>query len=71
MSTEELLEQFVTEVETMLERQKKYFNEPKDSPQKFTLLLPQSKAQEKKVREMIKNYRDAQSEKVYPSLFPD
>ncbi len=70
MSTEEKLEQFVTEVETMLERQKTYYKEPKDSPQKYPLLM-QSKAQEKKVREMVKSYRDEQQRKLEPLLFPD
>lgn len=70
MNDKELLEQFVSEVEAMLQAQRKYFSEPKDSPQKY-VILSQSKAQEKKVREMIKNYRDDQQRKLEPSLFPD
>lgn len=70
MNPEELLEQFVSEMEKMLECQRRYFKEPKDSPQKYSILM-QSKVQEKKVREMIKNYRDAQQKKLEPSLFPE
>ena len=70
MNVEELLEQFVTEVETMLENQKTYYKEPKDSPNKYPLLM-KSKVQEKKVREMVQNYRDEQRKKREPSLFPD
>lgn len=70
MNEQEKLEQFVSEVETMLECQRKYFKEPKDSPQKYGILM-QSKAQEKKVREMIKSYRDEQQRKLEPSLFPE
>ena len=70
MNEKELLEQFVSEVETMLQAQRNYFREPKDSPQKYSILM-QSKAQEKKVREMIKGYRDEQQRKLEPSLFPD
>jgi t-SNARE complex subunit (syntaxin) len=70
MNEKEQLEQFVSEVETMLDCQKKYFKEPKESPQKY-IILAQSRAQEKKVREMIKNYRDEQQKKLEPSLFPD
>lgn len=70
MNTEELLEQFVTEVETMLENQKTYYKEPKESQNKYPLLI-KSKAQEKKVREMVQNYRDEQRKKREPSLFPD
>lgn len=70
MNAEELLEQFVTEVETMLENQKMYYKEPKDSTYKLPLLM-KSKVQEKKVREMVQNYRDEQRKKREPSLFPD
>lgn len=70
MSIEELLEQFVSETEKMLECQKRYFKEPKDSPQKYPILM-QSKVKEKKVREMIKSYRDEQQKKLEPSLFPE
>lgn len=69
MNEKELLEQFVSETEKMLECQKRYFKEPKDSPQKYQILM-QSKTQEKKVREMIKSYRDEQMNKIHPSLFP-
>ena len=69
MNEKELLEQFVSETEKMLECQKRYFKEPKDSPQKYPILL-QSKAQEKKVREMILSYRDEQKKKLESSLFP-
>lgn len=70
MNAEELLEQFVTEVETMLENQKMYYKEPKGSPNKYPFLV-KSKVQEKKVREMVQNYRDEQRKKREPSLFPD
>ena len=70
MNENELLEQFVSETEKMLECQKRYFKEPKDSPQKYQILM-QSKVQEKKVREMIKSHRDEQMNKMHPSLFPE
>lgn len=70
MNAKELLEQFVTEVETMLENQKTYYKEPKDSLNKYPLLM-KSKVQEKKVREMVQNYRDEQRKKREPSLFPE
>lgn len=70
MNESEKLEQFVTEVETMLENQKTYYKEPKDSPQKYNLLM-KSKAQEKKVRLMVQDYREEQRKQREPSLFPD
>ena len=68
MSTEEKLEQFVSEVDTMLNLQQKYFRTPKDAPEKFGILKA-SKAQEGKVRQMIKDHRDEQQRKLEPSLF--
>lgn len=70
MNEKEQLEQFVSEVDTMLNLQQKYFRTPKDSPDKFGILKA-SKAQEGKVRQMIKNYRDEQQKKLEPSLFPE
>jgi hypothetical protein len=70
MNEKEFLEHFVSETEKMLEWQRNYFKEPKGSPQKYAILL-QSKAKEKKVRELIKSYRDEQQKKLEPSLFPE
>lgn len=70
MNEKELLEQFVSEVETMLQAQRKYYSEPKDSPMKY-VILAQSKAQEKKVRKMVDDYRDEQRRRLEPSLFPE
>lgn len=69
MNEKELLEQLVADCEELFKRQREYFKEPKDSPQKYGLLM-HSKAQEKKVRDFIKNYRDEQRRKLEPSLFP-
>ena len=68
MNEKEQLEQFVSEVDKMLNIQKKYYSTPKDAPEKFGILKA-SKAQESKVRQMIKDYRDEQQKKLEPSLF--
>lgn len=68
MNEKELLEQLMADVEEMFQRQRAYFKEPKDSPGKYGLLM-QSKVQEKKVKDFIKNYRDEQRRKLEPSLF--
>ena len=52
----------------MLSLQRKYFGIPKDSPDKYPALM-ESKAQEKKVRQMIKDYYEEQKRKLEPSLF--
>lgn len=64
-----MLEQFVSEVETMLQLQRKYFSIPRDAPGKY-LVLNESKEQEGKVRKVVKDYREEQRRKMEPSLFP-
>lgn len=68
MNEKELLEQLVADCEELFKRQREYFKEPKDSPNKYGLLM-HSKAQEKKVRDFIQNYRAEQQRKLEPSLF--
>jgi hypothetical protein len=70
MNEKEMLEQLITDCEEMFKRQREYFKEPKDSPQKYGLMM-HSKAQEKKIKEFCKKYRDEQQKKLEPSLFPE
>lgn len=70
MNEKELLGQLVAETDKMLSLQRKYFGIPKDSADKYPALM-ESKAQEKKVRQMIKDYYEEQKRKLEPSLFGD
>ncbi len=68
MNEKEQLEQFVGETEKMLNLQQKYYKTPRDAPEKMGVLQA-SKKQESKVRQMIKDYREAEKRKLEPSLF--
>ena len=70
MNEKEQLEQLVSDCEELFKRQQAYFKEPKDSPMKQGLLV-HSKAQEKKIKEFCKHYREEQQKKLEPSLFPE
>ena len=70
MNDKEMLEQLIADCEELFKRQQAYFKEPKDSPYKQSLLI-NSKAQEKKIKDFCKSYRDEQQKKLEPSLFPE
>lgn len=63
------LNDFVDAVKTMLQKQKEFFDTPKDQPFTRKEKLIASKQAETRVRQLVKRYEKEIENEVYPDLF--